>query len=76
MKVSLRMAVVSVPMLALAACAGSEGMTRSTPASEQYAETVADRDAEYIARVEATARRRGIDLTWVNPPRKSVAKRK
>ena len=28
-----------------------------------------------MARVEAYARRRGIDLTWVHPPRKDVAKK-
>jgi hypothetical protein len=73
MKVSVRMAVLSVSMLGLAACASSGGTT-SYSAEKPYQQTRLTNDELYMARVEAYARRRGIDLTWVNPPRKIVAK--
>ena len=71
----LRMAVLSASVLCLAACASSGGTTSYTPSAQQtYADTRMSNDELYMARVEAAARRRGIDLTWVNPPRKIVAK--
>lgn len=74
MKVSVRMAVLSVSMLGLVACTSSGGTTSYTAPAQQYQETRLSNDDAYMARVEAYARRRGIDLTWVNPPRKIVAK--
>jgi hypothetical protein len=74
MKVSVRMAVLSVSMLGLAACASSGGATSYNTTEKQYVETRLDNDTLYMARVEEAARRRGIDLQWVNPPRKIVAK--
>lgn len=74
MKGSVRMAVLSVSMLGLAACASSGGMASYNAPATQYAETRLDNDEAYMARVEEYARRRGIDLQWVNPPRKIVAK--
>jgi len=75
MKASVRMAVLSVAVLGgLSACATTdESMGYNAPAKD-YQQTRLDNDDEYMARVEAYARRRGIDLTWVNPPRKIVAK--
>jgi len=71
----VRMAVLSVSMLGLAACASSGGTTSySTTTDKQYVETRLDNDRAYMARVEEAARRRGIDLQWVNPPRRIVAK--
>jgi len=71
----VRMAVLSVSMLGLAACASSGGTTSySTTTDKQYTETRLDNDRLYMARVEEAARRRGIDLQWVNPPRRIVAK--
>jgi hypothetical protein len=71
----VRMAILSVSMLGLAACASSGGTTSYSAATDkQYAETRLDNDTLYMARVEEAARRRGIDLQWVNPPRKIVAK--
>lgn len=69
----LRMAVLSASVLLLAACASTGEQTSYAPA-KQYEQTRLDNDELYMARVEAYARRRGIDLTWVNPPRKIVAK--
>lgn len=74
MKVSVRMAVLSVSMLGLAACASSGGTASYDAPARQYAEGRLHSDELYMARVEALARRRGIDVTWVNPPRKIVAK--
>lgn len=67
MKASACMAVLSLAVLSLAACA-TTGETTTQQLEEVDAETL------YMARVEAIARQRGIDVTWVNPPRKSVAK--
>ncbi|HEU0305340.1 MAG TPA: hypothetical protein VFR30_00060 [Lysobacter sp.] len=74
MKVPVRMAVLSVSMLGLVACTSSGGTTSYQAPAQQYEETRLSNDVAYMARVEAYARRRGIDLTWVNPPRKIVAK--
>jgi len=70
----VRMAVLTVSMLGLAACASSGGTTSYNEPAKQYQATRMDSDDAYMARVEAYARRRGIDLTWVNPPKKIVAK--
>ncbi|MFC5570627.1 hypothetical protein ACFPN1_11205 [Lysobacter yangpyeongensis] len=70
----LRMAVLSASVVFLAACASSGGTASYAPEAKTYAQTRLDTDDAYMARVEAAARRRGIDLTWVNPPRKIVAK--
>lgn len=78
MKVSVSMAVLSVSLLGLAGCASSGGTASSYTApaatSNQQAQTRMDNDAEYMARVEAIARNRGIGVQWINPPRKIVAK--
>jgi hypothetical protein len=71
----LRMAVLSASVVCLAACASSGESTSYSPAANKtYTETRLSNDELYMARVEAYARRRGIDLQWVNPPRKIVAK--
>jgi hypothetical protein len=70
----VRMAVLTVSILGLAACASSGATTSYNEPAKQYQDTRMDSDEAYMARVEAYARRRGIDLTWVNPPKKIVAK--
>ncbi len=70
----LRMVVLSASVLCLAACATSGSTAYAPTAKQAYPETRLSNDELYMARVEAAARRRGIDLTWVNPPRKIVAK--
>jgi hypothetical protein len=75
MKVSVRMAVLSVSMLGLAACASSGGTTSYSAEPQPHPQTRLSNDELYMARVETYARRRGIDLTWVNPPREIVAKK-
>ena len=73
MKVSVRMAVLSASVLGLAACASTGETTSYTPAPKVQ-QTTLENDEAYMAKVEAIARRRGLGLTWVNPPRKIVAK--
>ena len=69
----VRMAVLSASILGLAACASTGETTSSTPLEDQPSLMATDDD--YMARVEAIARRRGIGLTWVNPPKKVLAKK-
>ncbi len=74
MKASLRIGVLSLSVLALAACAATEN--RSTyvePARVSNPNEVRIvKDEAYIAYVERHARRRGIHLQWVNMPTKRV----
>lgn len=71
MKASVRMAVLSLSILGLAACASME--EKSTYVPPPKADSIMDNDEAYMVAVERIARRRGIDLVWVNPPRKQVA---
>ena len=72
MKMSVRMAVLTVSMLGLAACASSGGTTSYS--AKPHPQTRMSNNEAYMARVEAYDRRRGIDLTWVNPPHEIVGK--
>ncbi|MFC3551104.1 hypothetical protein ACFOLC_08730 [Lysobacter cavernae] len=72
MNASCRMAVLSlVSVLGLAACAGTQQMTVADPPGVQIVSM--DDDAAYVARVEQLARRRGVEVVWVNPPRQALA---
>ncbi|QCO67332.1 hypothetical protein E5843_05220 [Luteimonas yindakuii] len=64
-------------VLALAACASSGPMASSTAPSARpdVQPNLMHDDGEYIARVNAEARRRGLLVHWVNPPPKHVAAR-
>jgi hypothetical protein len=68
----LRMSVLSASVVLLAACASSGATTGYVP-QKTHPQTRLAQDEAYMAHVEALARRRGIDLTWVNPPQKIVA---
>ena len=72
MKSSLQLALVASSTLLLAACA-SGGMTRAVPEPNRSAPNAVVENAEYIAYVEELARRRGVDVQWVNPPVRRVA---
>ena len=65
MNAMIRFAVVVSSCAVLAACASTAGTT-SAPPPEQRQLTA---EQQYIAYVERIAKRRGIHLTWVNPPR-------
>ena len=69
MNASLRMAVL-VSVVGLAACAGMQSKTPYVP--EPQAPSIMDDDEAYIAYVERVARRRGIEVVWVNTPRKTA----
>lgn len=74
MNASLRIGVLSLSVLALAACAATED--RSTyvePARvSSPGEVRVVKDEAYVAYVERVARRRGIFVQWVNTPTKRV----
>lgn len=74
MNASLRIGVLSLSVLALAACAATEN--RSTyvePARvSRPGEVRVVKDEAYVAYVERYARRRGIFVQWVNTPTKRV----
>ena len=60
-----RVLAVSLSVAGLAACASmDEQSARVSPQSPTI-----DRDATYVGRVEQIARRRGIEVVWVNPPK-------
>ena len=69
MNASLRMAVLSLSVLGLAACAGTEVKTAYTEPKDP---SIMDNDEAYMAYVQRVAQRRGIDVVWVNTPRKSA----
>ena len=48
-------------------------MTRAVPEPNRSAPNALVENAEYIAYVEELARRRGVDVQWVNPPVRRVA---
>jgi hypothetical protein len=71
----VRMAVLSASALLLVACASTAEQSSYSPQSQKaYAQTRLETDEAYMSQVEATARRRGVGVTWVNPPTKIVAK--
>jgi len=75
MNAVLRAAILSLSVLGLAACAGMQQKSGSAFVAPQRAPSIMDNDELYIAQVERIARRRGIEVVWVNVPRKPVARR-
>jgi hypothetical protein len=72
MNAFLGTAMLSLTVMGLSACAGTSERSGSNYVPPQRAPSIIDDDDEYVARVEAIARRRGIDLVWVHVPRKRV----
>lgn len=69
MNAYLRVAVLSLSVLGLSACAGSQ--TKSSyvePSLSKHAVAGMTRDERYVSAVERVAKRRGIEVVWVNPP--------
>mgnify|MGYP000865277614 CR=1 FL=1 len=64
MKAVVHIALASSVLALLAGCAGTHEMTKA-PAPQQTLTA----EQQYIAYVERIAKRRGIHLTWVNPPK-------
>jgi hypothetical protein len=65
-----RVVLVSMSVAGLSACAGSHEMVRAAQPERALApgEVRIEQNSAYIAEVERIARRRGIDVQWVNPP--------
>lgn len=55
----------------LPACASMD--EREAYVAPERAPSLLDQDSKYIARVNAIALRRGIHITWVNPPTRRTA---
>lgn len=72
MNVMLRTALLALTAMGLSACAGTTERSGSNYVPPQRSPSIIEDDEEYVARVEAIARRRGIDLVWVHVPRKRV----
>ena len=69
-------AVLSISVAGLCACAGTpQRVSQAPPAPSADRPGAVVSDSEYIAYVERVARRRGIEVQWVNPPTKRVASR-
>lgn len=72
MNTLLRCCTLGAMAAGLAACA-SHGTMRQPAATTATAATGPEMDAEYVQLVEYFARRRGVDVRWVNPPTKRLA---
>lgn len=71
MKSMLRRASVLLPLL-LAACASTQGTAHwSKPVDARVDGPATSTDAAYMARVEAIALQRGVQVVWINPPREA-----
>jgi hypothetical protein len=55
--------VVALALLGAGCSSGSSGWVRADQAMKT--------DALYVAKVEAIAKRRGVHVRWVNPPRRA-----
>lgn len=64
MKARLHLVLASFALVLLAGCAGTHQMTSTAPEPQREL----TREQQYITYVERNAKRRGIHLTWVNPP--------
>ena len=74
MNAFVRTAVLPLSLLGLAACASTQQKSDAAFIAPQRAPSLMDADQTYVARVEAIARRRGVEVVWVNTPRKPVAR--
>ncbi|ALN90488.1 MULTISPECIES: hypothetical protein [Lysobacter] len=64
-----RTVVLSLSILGLAACAGTQSKsTYVEPSMSNHQIAGMSRDDRYVSAVERLARKRGIEVMWVNPP--------
>lgn len=61
-----------VAVVAVASNAGCASMQRESGYVPQVTPVTVVQDAEYVARVEQLAKRRGVGVVWVNPPKKRL----
>jgi hypothetical protein len=64
MKATQLAGLLAVPAVLLAGCASQNEMARG--------DSLDVVDSAYVAKVEQTARSRGVAVRWVNPPQKHV----
>lgn len=69
MKPGLRLMVL---VLASASIVGCASMQKESAYAPQVRPTSVVEDAQYVAKVEQLAKRRGVGVVWVNPPKKRV----
>ena len=72
MKTLLRITTLSFGLLLLVGCASTQKTTYRDTAPQQQIMEYTGHDARYMAMVEDMARERGIQVVWVNPPRKQA----
>lgn len=71
MKTVLRPVLGLLSIFLLASCAGTHEIARSTaPAAVPAPATLISEDDRYMALVEEIAKRRGVQVVWVNKPHK------
>jgi|EndMetStandDraft_4_1072995.scaffolds.fasta_scaffold696276_2 hypothetical protein len=70
MKTLLRITALSLGLLLLVGCASTQKTTYRDAQPQQQIVEYTGHDARYMAMVESMARERGIQVVWVNPPRK------
>lgn len=66
--------ILSLSVMGLAACASMGTRSATAYVAPPPASATMDVDEAYIARVQQIARRRGVDVVWVNIPLKPTAK--
>lgn len=71
MNTLLRCCIAAAAVATLAACAHNGPMRHQQPAVASST-PLYEQNGEYIYAVEAKARRRGVDVHWVNPPLKRL----
>ena len=64
-----RIALIALTASLCAGCAGTQERSAYVPPRAGASGTIYT-DVAYMQRVEAQARARGIDVTWINPPMK------
>jgi len=65
----IRFVVISIAILSIAACASAPQYTASP---SRIKRVPAQTDTAYVNAVEAAARRNGVGVIWVHPPRVEV----
>lgn len=73
MNTCFRAAALALAALGLTACTGTQQRSDAAFVPPPRSPSLLDEDALYVARVEQIARRRGIEVVWVNAPRKPLA---
>lgn len=62
-----RMLLLGIIVIASSACATTQNAQLAAQADRKAAQ--AKENAQYVAAVEAIARKRGVQVVWVNPPK-------